>query len=142
MTARILTACCCAALLGGAAAAAPPAPITVYYFHGDIRCGTCIRLEDATVSAVRDSFAALLVSGDLGLDVVNYETPGNEHFVADFALEGPQAVLVAYDGDEVRAWRDLARIWQLAGEPLEVERYIVAETRAFLADPEGASREP
>ncbi len=48
---------------------------------------------------------------------------------------------MAYAGYDVRAWRDLERIWQLAAEPLAVERYIVAETRAFLADPEGAAHE-
>ena len=141
MIARLLLACGCATLLAGAAVAAPPAPFTVYYFHGDIRCGTCIMLERATVTAVRDSFAAQLDAGDLGLEVVNFEAPGNEHFVADFALEGPQAVLVAYDGEKVRAWRDLERLWFLASEPEQVRNYLVTETRAFLADPEGEPRE-
>lgn len=113
------------------AQAAPP--VMLYYFHRDIRCTTCVALGDITALVAEVTFKKQVAAGELGFSVVNYQDKGNEHFVGDFDLEQPSAVLAACRGDSVTAWRNLDRIWELSDKPKDLEAYLQGEIRAFLA---------
>lgn len=115
----------------GAANAAPP--VVLYYFHRDIRCTTCVALGDITAWVAEVTFSKQIAAGELGFSVVNYQSKGNEHFVDDFDLEQPSAVLAACRGDSVTQWRNLERIWELSDKPKDLETYLQGEIRAFLA---------
>lgn len=115
----------------GAANAAPP--VRLYYFHRDIRCVTCVALGDITALVAEVTFKKQIAAGELGFSVVNYQSKGNEHFVDDFDLEQPSAVLAACRGDSVTEWRNLEHIWELSDKPKELEAYLQGEIRAFLA---------
>jgi hypothetical protein len=115
----------------GQALAAPQ--VTLYYFHRNLRCMTCVALGDITAQVAEVAFKKQLADGRLEFRVVNYETPGNEHFVDDFELEMPSAVLAAAAGDSVVAWKNLERIWDLSEDHKGLEAYLKAEIKAFLA---------
>ena len=114
------------------ASAVERADVVIYYFHGEMRCQTCLLLEEMTVSAVRDSLTDLLNDGSLGLAIVNLQATGNEHFVDDFKLEHQSVVLAAYENGEVRRWSNLERIWELYDKPQEFGAYIADETNLFF----------
>lgn len=126
------------AAAGAAAQQAPvsrpasPPDVVVYYFHGDIRCKTCIMLEGLTVATVRDSFASQLEDKILDLQVVNFMSEGNEHFEQDFGLESQSVVVVEREAGEVVRWKNLEKIWELYGHPLQFAAYITDETRLYL----------
>ena len=52
----------------------------VYYLHGNVRCPTCREIEATSEEAVTSGFAGELKSGQVQWQVINYETPGNEHY--------------------------------------------------------------
>lgn len=107
-------------------------PVRLYYFHRNIRCTTCVALGDITSWVAEVSFRDEIASGELAFEMVNYQSPGNEHFAEDFALEQPSAVLAACDGDSVTVWRNLERIWELSEDHKGLEAYLKAEIRDFL----------
>ena len=45
----------------------------VYYFHGDARCSSCIKLEKYTEEAVKGHFQTEIESGKITFQVVNVE---------------------------------------------------------------------
>lgn len=117
-----------------AAGQAPAAPqVTLYYFHRNLRCVTCVALGDITAWVAEGAFKQQIADGSLEFRLVNWETPGNGHFVDDFALEMPSAVLAASEGDSIVAWKNLERIWELSEDHKGLEKYLQAEIKAFLA---------
>jgi hypothetical protein len=121
-------------LAAGAAAADPASlpDVTVYYFHGDFRCKTCLKLEEMTVETVRDSFATQIEDKVLELRVVNFMSEGNEHFERDFQLEQQSVIVVERDAGKVVRWKNLEKIWDLHDQPLPFAAYIAGETRLYL----------
>lgn len=104
----------------------------VYYFHGNMRCMTCKKIEAYTATAVQSGFAEQLDDGRLAWRVVNIDEPANAHFVEDFELVTRSVVLAEYvDGECVR-WQNLQDVWDLVGDEAEFIRYVQDETRAFL----------
>ena len=55
------------------------AGVTVYYFHGGVRCSNCINFEKYTGELMNTVFADAVKAGNLEWRVVNTDEPGNEH---------------------------------------------------------------
>lgn len=123
------------AMLAPVGQALAASQVTLYYFHRNLRCVTCVALGDITAWVAEGAFRKQLADGTLEFRVVNYETAGNEHFVDDFKLEMPAAVLAAVAGDSVTAWKNLERIWDLSEDHKALEAYLKGEIKAFLAAP-------
>ena len=58
--------------------------VKVYYLHGNIRCPTCRTIEAYAQEAVETGFADELKSGKVQWQVINYESPGNEHYALEY----------------------------------------------------------
>jgi hypothetical protein len=111
---------------------AAPADVVVYYFHGDLRCTTCLMLEDMTDFVVRYGFPEEMQDGRLDLQIVNYQIEDNRHFEKDFSLERQSVVLASYNNDQLGNWITLDRIWELYDQPEAFETYIVQEVQQAL----------
>lgn len=117
---------------GDATRAEPERVVTAYYFHGDKRCPTCIKLEAYAHEALETRFAEELGAGRLRWDVVNVDEAGNGHFVTDFQLVSKSVVLAEMeDGRPVR-WKNLERIWDLVHDKAAYVEYIRTNTQEFL----------
>ncbi|CAG0988092.1 hypothetical protein PHYC_02136 [Phycisphaerales bacterium] len=96
----------------GAPALAPLAQrsevATVYYFHGDTRCETCLTIERQAAELVRSFFAAQIAAGRLRYLAVNYDTPENRHFREEYDLAFGSVVVT--DGAR---WENLGDVWTL-----------------------------
>jgi hypothetical protein len=116
---------------------APAAPTTdtgtiVYYFHGNVRCATCKKIEAYADEAVHAAFAGELEDGTLQWRVVNIDEPDNRHFIQDFQLVTRSVVLAAYrDGKVVRS-KNLDQVWQLVRDKERFVAYVQNATREFL----------
>ncbi|MBN2188753.1 MAG: hypothetical protein JW699_04810 [Chitinispirillaceae bacterium] len=114
----------------------PPAvsgkKVIVYYFHGNMRCHTCIALETYAKQAVETTFEREIKKGKLEWKTVNIETAGNEHFNNDYQLY-TRSVIVStlQDGKEV-TWKNLDQIWTLIRDEQKYQEYITKEVRACL----------
>jgi len=114
------------------AAAAPEDGVVVYYFHGDVRCATCRKLETYSEEAVRTGFAAELESGAMTYLAVNIDREEHAHFLKDFQLTNKAVVVVEYTGGEPVRFENLSKVWQLVRNKEKFVGYVQEETRAFL----------
>jgi hypothetical protein len=132
------------ALLGQAAVAAPtavaagdtgsaPPSVVAYYLHREMRCVSCLLVEDMARFAIESRYGEQLADGRLAFQLVNIEAPGQEHYEQDFELEFLSLVLAEYDGDRLVRWRNLERIWDLYETPSAFDEYLHNEIDTFLA---------
>ena len=111
---------------------APTPRFVAYYFHGNLRCPTCRRIEAFAEEAITRGFAEELEAGALAWRVVNTDEPDNRHFVQDFELMTKSLVLVEYrDGQVVRS-SNLRLVWQLVGDKNGFLKYVRDSTSGFI----------
>lgn len=111
----------------------PAKYVQVYYFHGNIRCHSCSRIEQLTVETVRRFFRKELETGRLRLSVVNVDDPENSHFVKDYQLYSQSVILSERDGGREVKWKNLIRVWELLRDDDRFREYVRVEVEAFLA---------
>ncbi len=110
-----------------------PQTVTVYYFHGETRCKTCLAIETATERVVREHFAGELDEGTLRYVAVDYDAPEHRHFRDDYDLAFG-SVVVQGIGDD-RPWENLADVWTLIhDDPAELDAYLVEHITPMLAE--------
>lgn len=106
--------------------------IVVYYFHGDVRCPTCHKLESYAQEAVETTFAEELGAGLIAWKPVNVDRPENTHFVRDYQLVTKAVILSeVIDGKEA-AWKNLDKIWDLVGNKDVYLDYIRQNVKTLL----------
>jgi hypothetical protein len=105
------------------------------YFHGDVRCPTCIKLESYSGEALQTGFEKELKDSALIWRSVNWDQEENKHYVDDYKLFTKALILSRVrDGKEV-AWVNLDSIWTLVGDKELYIKYVQDQTRAFIATP-------
>lgn len=107
--------------------------VTVYYFHGDRRCQSCIKIEKYTEEAVKNFFTERMESGELVYSVINTDKEENKHYIDDYQLYTKSVILsLTRDGKEVRH-KNLTKVWQYLRDREKFIDYIREETEEFLA---------
>ncbi len=104
----------------------------VYYFHGNMRCSSCRKIEAYTVEAIRSGFSEALEDGSLELKVVNVEEPGNDHYVREFQLYTRSVVVERRAGDKQQEWKNLDKVWRLIRDKAAFMEYVQQETLAVM----------
>jgi hypothetical protein len=115
-----------------AAADEQPRLVKAYYFHATKRCPTCLEIERLADETITTEFRNELDAGVMTWEIINYESPGNEHFVDDYDLMYSSLVLVLYENGRETAWVNLEKVWDLVWEPGAYSAYVAEETQAFL----------
>lgn len=106
--------------------------VVAYYFHGRVRCVSCVKIESLSGKAIRERFPEELRTGRLAFREVNVEEPGNRHFIDDYRLTSQSLVIVEYrDGRQVR-WRNLEKVWTLLNSEREFIPYVQGKVSDFL----------
>ncbi|OHB80908.1 MAG: hypothetical protein A2V98_05560 [Planctomycetes bacterium RBG_16_64_12] len=106
--------------------------VKVFYLHGNTRCPTCRTIEAYAQEAVQAGFADELESGKITWQVVNYESPGNEHFATDYEVVAPNVVLAMFkDGRQVK-WKGLPEVWEHVGDKAAYFAFVQTSLREFL----------
>jgi hypothetical protein len=103
-----------------------------FYFHGNVRCATCRKIEAYADEAIAQGFVDELASGRLAWRVVNIEEPEDKHFVEDFQLVTRSVVLAEFRDGEVVRWQNLDKVWQLVRDKERFVGYVQDETKAFF----------
>lgn len=106
--------------------------VIAYYFHGTVRCETCLLIERLAQTVIEEEFSAELAMNRLMFASVNYDLPENAHFLTDYKLPCPSLVLVKRRDDKDETWKLLSNTWQLIHEPAKFNAYVQAEVRTFL----------
>ncbi len=120
-------------LSAGAEETGPPeSGIVAYYFHGNVRCATCRKLEAYSEEAIGKGVAKEITAGQLQWQPVNTDEPGNKHFIEQFELVSKAVVLVEYRDGKIARWQNLKLIWQLVGDKDGFITYVRESTGEFL----------
>jgi hypothetical protein len=106
--------------------------VVAFYFHGNVRCATCKKIESYAVEAVHSGFPEALEDGVLAWRVVNVDDEENKHFIQDFQLVTRSVVLAEFRDGEVVRWRNLDKVWQLVRDKERFVGYVQDGTKAFL----------
>jgi len=113
---------------------APSQQVVAYYFHGTVRCETCLKIEQQAKAVIERQFKPELDTQRLLFIPLNYDLPENAHFLLDYKLPCPSLVLVRQkDGKDVRRTL-LGDTWQLVEDPVKFNAYIETEVDKFLSD--------
>ena len=114
---------------------APSQPVIAYYFHGTVRCETCLKIEQQAREVIERQFKPELDAQRLVFKSVNYDLPENAHFLLDYKLPCPSLVLVRQKDGNADQRTLLGDTWQLVEDPVKFNSYIETEVRKFLRDP-------
>jgi len=106
--------------------------VLAYYFHGDVRCATCRRLESYSHLAIETGFKEKIDDSTLIWKSVNFDEKANKHFIDDYKLYTKAVILSRVkDGKEIE-WKNLDKIWNLVGNKDRFMDYVQSETQNFL----------
>jgi hypothetical protein len=103
----------------------------VYYLHGNIRCPTCRTIEATAREAVETGFAEQLKSGQLEWQVINYESPGNEHYATDYEVVAPTVVMAEFTGGQQKKWKAIPESTQRVHGPTQCRAGVERESAAI-----------
>jgi hypothetical protein len=112
----------------------PSETIIVYYFHGDVRCPTCHKLESYAKESLDTYFAKDIADGKIKWMPTNVDMAGNEHFVKDYELVTKSVILSRTVNGQQVAWKNLDQIWQLVMDKDKYIQYISDSIMAFAAE--------
>ena len=109
-----------------------PHKVVAYYFHGNVRCATCRKIEAYTKEAIDSTFAADLERGGLEWRVINTDLAPNKHYIEEYLLYTRSVVLAdIHNGTQTR-WKNLDKVWLFSGAKAKFTEYIQSEVRLFL----------
>jgi hypothetical protein len=112
----------------------PNQQIVVYYFHGDVRCPTCHKLEEYAKESLETYFADDLAAGKIQWKSTNVDTPVNEHFVKHYELVTKSVIVSRMVNGQEAAWENLDQIWELVSDKDKYLAYIRDSVKKFAAE--------
>ena len=106
--------------------------VVVYYFHGDVRCQTCRKIEKLTTDAIHRCFEDQIQNRVISFNTINVDQAPNQHFTKDYQLY-TRSVIVSdvSKGSETR-WKNLQRVWELVHDDKAFQEYICTEITDYL----------
>lgn len=107
--------------------------VKVIYFHGEQRCQTCLTIEELTKHAVEGNFSNELKSGEIVLNVINYDEEKNKHYMDDYKLYNQALIVVKYVEGKQKKWKDLPKIWEFSGDSKKFFSYVKNEVKKYLS---------
>lgn len=115
-----------------ASVSAPAHKVVATYFHGNIRCATCRKVEAYAREAVEQGFAREIADGTVEFRAVNVEEPHNEHFISDFQLTSKSVVVTDETDGVVQRWVKLDDVWRLVGDHDAYLTYVQDGVRGYM----------
>lgn len=108
--------------------------IVVYYFHGDMRCPTCMKLEGYAKESLETHFSDELASGRVIWKPINTDQNANTHFIEDYQLTSKSVIVsVRRDGREMHR-ENLDEIWDRVGDKQDYMEYVRGHVAQYLSE--------
>lgn len=107
--------------------------IKVMYFHGPVRCPTCLAIEKFTESAVNSNFEKELANGKITFSSIDFQTDSTEHFAEDYKFDTQTLIIAKFLNGRQIQYKNLDKIWDLSGNYTKFEKYIKKEITSLIA---------
>lgn len=102
------------------------------YFHGDIRCKTCLQFEDWAKTAT-EKFPKELADGRLQWQLINFDQPENKHYIKDYGLADKSLVLVREEDGKTVRWKNVEEFWDFGeDQKQEFVNFVQGQIESFL----------
>ncbi|MCP4634512.1 MAG: hypothetical protein GY855_16410 [candidate division Zixibacteria bacterium] len=108
--------------------------IIAYYFHGDVRCPSCTKIENYSQEAIVSGFPDELEGGSLEWQLINTDKPENAHYNADYQLFTKSLVIVEFKDGQQAQWKNLEKIWELLDDKDVFMKYVQHEIKTYLGE--------
>jgi hypothetical protein len=112
---------------------ARPDALVVYDFRANVRCAACRTLEACSREVVAQQFPAEAADGRIEWHAIDYQTPGNEHWLSDYQLLTGGIVLVQFHAGRPKRWTALTETWNMTADRAGLSKYLEDRIRAFQA---------
>lgn len=110
-----------------------PAKLVACYFHGTVRCVSCLEIEREVRQMVYQTMLDPLSQGILEWRSVNYDNDPGASLAKPFGVSIPALVLIHESTDgTILGSKNLERIWDLAGAPEKLREYVQGELLTML----------
>ena len=77
------------------------APVSVFYFHGERRCPSCIAIEDETKKVLAENFDPQVKSGTISFSDINVDLEENAAIAEKYQIAGSALLIIkTKDGKE------------------------------------------
>lgn len=106
----------------------------VYYFHGDMRCMTCNKMEKYTKESIEASFEKELATANVEVQIINTDEKENKHFLTDYSLYTKSVVLSKIENGKEKKFKNLDQIWNLVRDEPAFKTYVKNETALFIKE--------
>ncbi|WP_370543324.1 nitrophenyl compound nitroreductase subunit ArsF family protein [Geobacter sp. OR-1] len=89
----------------------------VYYFHGTVRCETCLFIETVAEGTLKSEFSDDLATGRLTWRSINIDHQENVHFASDYNIGPNELVVIRTNQSGNITWEKITGTWDLAADP-------------------------
>jgi hypothetical protein len=110
----------------------PKNGLVVAYMHGAVRCPTCKSIESQTHKTIADRFGPQLKDATASWIILDYEKPQNAALAKEYEVAMPSVLLLKREEGKTVEGKNLARVWELVGEPEKFADYIGSEVDKML----------
>jgi hypothetical protein len=105
--------------------------ILAVYFHGNIRCRTCLKIEEMARDVVTSEFDDTDGAAGILWTAVNYDVPENDRYVAELKIETPSLILMEVEDGKVLRSKNLRNTWDLVNDGQAFSKYVFDEVIGF-----------
>lgn len=106
--------------------------VVLTYFTTNFCCPSCYQIEDLIRRTLETRFAEELASGTLVFRTINFDQPGNRHYVNDYQLVSKTVIVSRREGGQETGWNNLQEVWMKLSSPADFQAYIAAKVEASL----------
>lgn len=103
---------------------APSHVVKVTYFTTNVRCPSCLKIEELTRLTVENRFSQEVTNGELVFQLINTDLPENRHFIKDYQLVSKTVVVAEFDDGMQGDWLNLQDVWLKFTDPEDFEKYV------------------
>ncbi|MCX5726668.1 MAG: nitrophenyl compound nitroreductase subunit ArsF family protein [Candidatus Saganbacteria bacterium] len=118
----------------GQAAKPKPSNLIVYYFHGNFRCSSCLKIEQYTKESIEVNFKDKIKSGQIVFGVINVADKENEHYIKDYQLYTKSVIVSLTKNGKQLKWKNLTKVWEYLRNKPRFLSYIKDEVDLYLKE--------
>ena len=106
--------------------------LKIFYFHGNVRCPSCKKIESYTKETVTSRYKLETDSGLIEFSKINIDKPENEKFIEQYQLTTKQVIVSEFENGKEKRWKNLDRVWELLGDKEDFQSYQEMEIATWL----------
>lgn len=106
--------------------------LKVFYFHGNVRCPSCKKIEAYTRETITSTYKSEMDSGLIEFSEINVDKPENEKYIEQYQLTTKQVIVSEYENGKEKRWKNLDQVWELLGDKEGFQSYQEMEISGWL----------